>query len=61
MGIAEYRAMHRHWADHPPVHLMVAAYLGIKPRRRPAAERGDIGQLAAMFGAAPGRPGVIRG
>lgn len=24
--------MNRYWADHPPVHLMIAAYLGIKPK-----------------------------
>lgn len=24
-------AMTRYWNDHPPVHVMVAAYLGVKP------------------------------
>lgn len=24
-------AMEAYWLDHPPVHVMVAAYLGVKP------------------------------
>lgn len=31
MGLTEYYAMSREWASRPPVHLMVAAYLGIEP------------------------------
>ncbi len=62
MGLAEYAAMQRHWADHPPVHLMAAAWLGIKPRarRRPAGDTGDMAALVAMFGGAPGRQTTIR-
>jgi hypothetical protein len=26
-----------YWRSHPPVHLMVAAYLGIKPQEKAAA------------------------
>lgn len=24
--------MDRYWADHPPLHLMIAAYLGVEPQ-----------------------------
>jgi hypothetical protein len=38
-GMARYFAMHRHWrAFGPPVHMAVAAYLGLaRPRRQPLA------------------------
>jgi hypothetical protein len=35
-------------ADHPPLHAMVAAYLGIKPHQAPAGERLE-GDAAAQF------------
>jgi len=53
MGLAEYTAMHRYWSDHPPVHLMVAAYLGIKPRT-PADNDAAMEALCGMFGVMPG-------
>ncbi len=60
MGLHEYAAMQRHWADHPPVALMVAAYLGIKPRAKTDSRAGDMGELAALFGAKQGQRAVIR-
>jgi hypothetical protein len=54
MTMARYLALRRYWARHPPVHLMVAAYLGIgKSAREP--ECGDLGELVAAFDS-----GVIR-
>ena len=32
LTLPRYLALSRYWSDHPPIHLMVAAYLGIKPR-----------------------------
>lgn len=62
MGLVEYAAMWRHWADHPPVHLMVAPWLGIKPRARrgAAGKAGDMAALVAMFGGVPGKQTIIR-
>jgi hypothetical protein len=48
-----------YWADHPPTHVLVAAFLGVKPRPAPAASAmrvgeigapGDVGQLMASLG-----------
>ncbi len=43
-------ALNRYWADHPPVHLMIAAYLGIKPgseKRRMATFDDFVAAVAA--------------
>lgn len=32
LTLPRYRALYRRFKDHPPVHWMVAAYLGIKPK-----------------------------
>jgi hypothetical protein len=61
MGLREYAAMWRHWRDHPPLPLMVAAYLGIKPKPKAQANQDEaIEQLMAMFGVSGDQPGVLR-
>jgi hypothetical protein len=35
----------------PPVRVLVAAYLGVKPKKRPKPD--DMGELLAMFGQGP--------
>ena len=60
MGLREYAAMWRHWADHPPVALMVAGHLGIKPRPKKTANQDDaIMELMAMFGGTVGTTEVV--
>ena len=42
----------KYWSDHPPVHELVAAYMGVKPSARAPAGTHDpsgIGSLVAMF------------
>lgn len=41
-----------YWKESPPVHVLVAGYLGLKPNRQPAKEatEEDILAIAAMFG-----------
>ena len=41
MTIDEARLIWDYWQDHPPVHMMVAGYLGIKPR-------GPVAAIAAV-------------
>jgi len=38
-GLRRYFAMHRHWREFgPPVHMAIAAWLGLtRPRRQPLA------------------------
>lgn len=38
-------AMNRYWDKHPPVHIMVAAYLGYGDE---SVEHGSMDELAAM-------------
>jgi hypothetical protein len=40
MVLPEMMALFRYWRDHPPVHVMVAAWLGVGPRD--AAEPTEI-------------------
>jgi len=39
-------ALARYWNDHPPVHELVAAYMGVKPGNKEAS---DLGELIAQF------------
>lgn len=36
-----------YWADHPPLHELAAAYLGVKPRE--PQQQGNMGDLYRMF------------
>jgi hypothetical protein len=48
-----------YWERHPPLHLLVAGYLGYRPQRksdRAAAAPRDIG---ALLGLAPGGVGRV--
>ena len=42
-----------YWQDHPPVHLLVAAFMGVKPVERPA-------DLMRMMGVDPETGGSMR-
>jgi hypothetical protein len=45
-----------YWQEHPPLHILLAGYLGYKPGQRPQELSGEeIGQLSAWFGA-PQKP-----
>lgn len=64
MTLFDVEELTRYWIDHPPLHLMVSAYLGVgKARRRDAASPGvqgveacspgaNVGQLLAELGPA---------
>lgn len=51
LTLPRYEALCRYWESHPPVHLMVAAYLGIKPKPRPLreGEEQDYSELFALM------------
>lgn len=60
MTLPRVYAMTQHWQDHPPLNLMVQAYLGIKPDKSPpATPQGPVsnnsGDLLGLFQAAGGR------
>jgi hypothetical protein len=35
-------ALQKHWRDFPPVHIMVAAYAGYKPKAEATAPNGNV-------------------
>ncbi len=45
MWVGDAVRLQAYWANHPPVHLLVAAYLGVKPKA-PLSEE----ELGAMVG-----------
>ena len=62
MDIPRLVAMGNYWQKHPPVHLMVAAYLGIKPEVKAKASdtlntEQDLEEFMQMFSAAGGAIG----
>jgi hypothetical protein len=55
LTLPRVKALQRYWRDHPPVHLMIAGYLGYKPPGKPAAVPESQGNgLAELM--ALGRP-----
>ena len=62
MDLIRFAAMSRYWDRHPPLHLMVQSYLGIKPVVSSSASRQretdnteqDVQEFAEMFSAAGG-------
>lgn len=48
LTLPRLRALSRYWSQHPPVHLLVAAYLGYKPdpADQPEAAAGDGGDAS---------------
>ena len=38
--------MNRYWEDHPPTHILVAAFMGVKPKKK---GKPDIDQMIAEF------------
>lgn len=52
MTLDRLGALTKYWNSHPPMHLMVAAYLGIKPTRGGRGQdKGDLGELIGALGA----------
>lgn len=65
MDLMRLAALNHYWDRHPPLHLMVQSYLGIKPVSRSLASRQreadnterDVQEFAEMFTAAGGITG----
>jgi hypothetical protein len=57
MTLQRYEAMQRYWLQHPPVHILVAAYLDYKPPKLalPKASNNNLGELLAMFAGTGGQ------
>ena len=55
LDIPSLGAFTRYWESHPPIHLMVASYLGIEPKGEAAGKpkRIDDKTLAELMAAFP--------
>jgi hypothetical protein len=38
LDLIRLRAINQYWVEHPPVHILIAAYLGIKPKPKTPTE-----------------------
>jgi hypothetical protein len=59
MTLPRYYALKEEWSNAPPVRRVLAAYFGIKPKRRRNPEAGGFEDLIRMF-APNGKTTVIR-
>jgi hypothetical protein len=49
IDLVRLEALNEYWTGHPPVHAMIAAYFGIKPKATPAdLENQDFSGLFAL-------------
>jgi ABC-type Zn uptake system ZnuABC Zn-binding protein ZnuA len=59
LDLPRLQAINDYWIEHPPAHILIAMYLGIKPKEKqssnPAAEisPGDMQKLIEMMPSAP--------
>jgi len=58
LTIPRLKALMRYWAKHPPVHILVAAYMGYKPGDQPS--QAASADLDAMVSEAPSIKGLPR-
>jgi hypothetical protein len=50
MDIPRLEAMNKYWKSYPPVHVMIAGYLGIKPESAPKKmSEAEIAELMQQF------------
>ena len=50
MDMADFDMLATYWQDHPPPHLMIAGYLGIKPKKKTEPTEDFVQILSAMPG-----------
>lgn len=56
MTLPELRALTGYWRQRPPVHVAVAAYLGLNKAEAPKRQLtdGDLSQVTSLFGQSRG-------
>lgn len=53
--LPRYYAMQDYWQEvAPPLDVLIAGFMGWKPKKRKAEKKGDLGDLIAMFGGSGG-------
>jgi hypothetical protein len=50
MTFLEVEELTAYWAEHPPLHLLVAAYLGVANERRPRKPSASSSETPSQFG-----------
>lgn len=51
MTLPRMAALNAYWREHPPAHLLLAAYVGYQPQRQEKATRQTLRQMRAALGA----------
>lgn len=63
LDLVRLQAINQYWAEHPPTHILVAAYLGVKPS--PKSDSTDVDEeslktlvenVGSMFNGRPNDP-----
>lgn len=49
LTLPEVEELLTYWADHPPTHILVAAYLGIKPKGSGSISKDEQDSSVAAF------------
>jgi hypothetical protein len=52
MTLPRLYAFGRSWADHPPTHLLLGAFFGVKPAGKQEESKGNLSELIGELGAA---------
>ena len=56
MTIPRLKDMTAYWARNPPLHLMVAAYLGVEDKSKSKNQEQDMNELVSMMGMSTEKP-----
>lgn len=54
LTLAEAEALFEYWGEHPPVHELVAAFVGLKSKAKAASLSSSFDAFAALTGGKPG-------
>jgi hypothetical protein len=50
MTLLDVEELTAYWAEHPPLHMLVAAYLGLGKGKRPRQPSAPSGEASTRFG-----------
>ena len=50
MTLLDVEELTAYWAEHPPLHMLVAAYLGLGKEKRPREPSAPSGEASTRFG-----------
>ena len=51
MTLPRLYAFTKYWADHPPTHLLLGAFFGVKPASKKEEQKANLSELIGELGA----------